>query len=223
MRINPTTSPLPLRLEIQSGVWLDSRLAVWLAVPRIVVVADLHWGYAASHRAEGNLLPAWGDANIAQRLNSLVTDYDPAEMIWLGDSLHTLTGSEAADNFLRTASVAVTIVSGNHDARWSRAKDRVIVNRASYFFHHGDQVQPVPAGSLEIVGHFHPAVSWHDGAGTRLKLPALIASARRLVLPAFSPWAGGVAWNPGSPDETVYAIGTKRIFTVSRATDHKDP
>lgn len=207
------------RLEIFPDVWIDSRLALWLSALRILVVADLHWGYAASHRAQGNLLPAWGDAEIAGRLGSLVRNYRPAEMIWLGDSVHALTGAAAADEFLRNVAVPVTVVAGNHDARWSRAKDHVSDYRAPYFFHHGDQPRQVPAGAIEVIGHHHPAIAWNDGAGTRVKVPALVASERRLVLPAFSPWAGGVPWRPGSPGEMVYAISPKRIFTVSPAPE----
>jgi metallophosphoesterase superfamily enzyme len=84
-------------------------------------------------------------------------------------------------------------------------------------------VHPVPAESCEIIGHLHPAVSWADGAGMRLKMPALVASARRLVLPAFSPWAAGVPWKKHAAGETIYAISAKRIFTVPHATAQKEP
>ena len=210
----------PARHEVTRGVWLDARLAVWLADLKILVVADLHWGYAASHRVQGNLFPAWGDADIALRLGTLIRDYQPNEMIWLGDSLHALTGPQAANEFLRTASVPVTIVSGNHDAKWVRAKDHTSLQRTGFFLHHGDRQHNVPDEALEIVGHYHPAVAWQDGAGTRLKVPALISSKRRLVLPAFSPWAGGVPWKMGNPDETVHAITVKRIFTVPHVRAH---
>ena len=213
----------PARVEIRPDVWLDSRLALWIADLRILVIADLHWGYAASHRAHGNLLPVWGDAEIAQRLNALIADYRPAEMIWLGDSLHTLAGPDGANDFLQSCAVQVTIVSGNHDARWNRAKDRFSVSRANYFFHHGDKPREVPADAIELIGHHHPAVLWYDGAGTRLKMPALVAGPRRWVLPAFSPWAGGVPWISNLDGETIYAIGSKRIFTVPRAREQKGP
>jgi len=220
----PTLQALcPPRIEIRPGIWLDARLAVWLADARILVVADLHWGYVASHRIHGNLLPAWGDADIARRLNSLINDYKPGEMIWLGDSLHTLVGPEAANEFLKSCSVPITLVSGNHDARWKPARNRLSVIRGRYFFHHGDRVLEVEPGLLEIVGHHHPAISWHDGAGTRLKLPALIESAQRLVLPAFSPWAAGVSWNLPAAGETIYAIASKRIFTVPPSREQKAP
>ena len=203
----------PPRLEIRPDVWLDGRLALWLAGLRALVVADLHWGYVESHRARGHLLPAWGDAEIAARLDALVADYAPAELVWLGDSLHALEGRTAAEAYLRRSAVPVTIVTGNHDAGWNFARRNGVLQRDGFTLHHGDRSPPIPAGTLEIVGHFHPAVAWNDGAGTQLKLPALVASGRRLILPAFSPWAAGAPWPLGKAGEAVYGIGTKRIFT----------
>lgn len=207
--------------EVFPQVWLDTRLALWLAEPRLLVVADLHWGYAASHQASGNLLPSWGDGDLAARLRSLVADYRPAEMIWLGDSLHTLEGRGPAENFLRASSTPVTMLSGNHDRRWrlshSAADLPTSLRRGGFFMHHGHLPLTVPAGECEITGHHHPAMAWNDGAGGRLKLPALVASKRRLILPAFSPWAAGSPWNSQlADDEQLFAISTKRIFAVSR-------
>lgn len=216
------TSPSP-RLEIRPDVWIDARRALWLAQLRVLVVADLHWGYVDSHRAQGNLLPAWGDAEIASRLNALVASYQPAEMIWLGDSLHTPGARQSAEAYLSGCPVPITIVAGNHDERWTRARDCNHVTRGEFLLHHGDRPCRFTEGFTEIVGHVHPAVAWHDGAGTRLKIPALVVAAQRFILPAFSPWAGGTPWPLGRAEETVYAIGTKRIFTVSPAHRQKQP
>jgi metallophosphoesterase superfamily enzyme len=207
-------APLPPRLEIRPDVWLDARLALWLAAAKILIVADLHWGYAASHRTQGNLLPLWGDEEIAARLKALIQDYQPSELVWLGDSLHALSGRQGAENFLREVGLPVRILSGNHDKRWSAAT--LVSHRIDNFFlHHGDRSQGVPEGCLEIIGHHHPAFGWYDGAGARLKLPALIASSRRLILPAFSPWAAGTPWNDAvEAHETLFAIAPKRIFAV---------
>jgi metallophosphoesterase superfamily enzyme len=217
--------------EIAPGILLDGRLALWLARPRLLVVADLHWGYAASHQASGNLLPMWGDAELATRLHALIADYRPAEMLWLGDSLHTLAGREPAENFLRETSTPITVLAGNHDRGWGfRGKNDAgaaselppSLTREGFFFHHGHLAPPVPAGCIEIVGHHHPALAWSDGAGGRLKQPALVVSPRRLVLPAFSPWAAGAPWNPAlADDETLFAIAPKRIFAVSPELLHR--
>ncbi len=220
MVLGVSPSVLSSCLEILPGVHLDARLALWLASPRTLVVADLHWGYVESHRARGNLLPTWGDAEIAQRLDSLLADYSPREMIWLGDSLHTLQGRSSAEAFLARTSTRVTIVSGNHDARWNLAEGCQVVARDGFLFHHGDQPREVPADLIEVIGHHHPAASIHDGAGTRLKLPALIVSRTRMILPAFSPWAAGAPWPRTNSAETIFAIGKKRIFAVSPPLPH---
>jgi uncharacterized protein len=213
-RSPPSPSTRAARTEVRPGFWLDSRLALWLARERLLVVADLHWGYAASHRARGNLLPVWGDAEIAQRLQSLIDDYQPAEMLWLGDVVHAAEGAASAEEFLRNASLPIAVLAGNHDRRW-RSAGQKSSQRDCYFFHHGDTRLVPPADCLEIIGHHHPAVSWGDAAGSRLKLPAFVAGPRRIVLPAFSPWAAGTVWNHlAQPGETLWAISSTRIFPL---------
>lgn len=208
------------RAEVQPGLWLDSRLALWIERPRLLVIADLHWGYAASHRARGNLLPVWGDDEIAARLDSLLADYRPAEMLWLGDVVHAAEGATPAEAYLRAAAVSITVIAGNHDRRWRFPLEQN-ATRGRHFFHHGDAPLAMRSASspdiVEIVGHHHPAASCGDAAGSRLKLPALVAGPRRIILPAFSPWAAGVAWNDLlQPNEILWAISSARIFPLPR-------
>jgi len=214
-----------LRSEVLRGVWIDSRRAVFIEEFNLLAVADAHWGYADSHRAAGNLLPVWGDEEIARRLESLLADYAPREMLWLGDSLHTLTGRIAAETFVARHAdrVQLTILAGNHDRHWTTfpGADGCIqrinrtISRGKFFFHHGDLPQDVPPNSVELIGHHHPSVSLWDGAGTRLKVPALVVSPQRLILPAFSPWAAGTPWNDRvESHETLWAVAPSRIFAV---------
>lgn len=213
---SPTSSSAAARAEIRPGVWLDARRAVWLAATRRLVIADLHWGYAAAHQARGHLLPQWGDAQIEASLSALVADYAPAEMIWLGDVVHASEGAGAAERYLRAAEVPVTVLAGNHDRRWRGAGQRTLA-AGGFFFHHGDAAPEIPAGLTELCGHHHPAAVLDDGVGGRVKVPALVASARRLILPAFSPWAGGAAWTPAEePAETLWAVAPARIFALPR-------
>lgn len=210
------TSP-STRTEIQPGIWLDSRSVVWLETGRLLVVADLHWGYAASHRARGNLLPVWGDRELEDRLNALVRDYAPAEMIWLGDVVHAAEGAGAVQEYLRRSTVPIQVLAGNHDRRWPGAIERT-AQRGRFYFHHGDVERPAPAGCLSLIGHHHPAVNWSDGAGGNVRLPVLVASENRLVLPAFSPWAAGADCTPLlTPGSTIWAISPTRIFAFAPA------
>jgi uncharacterized protein len=200
--------------QVRPDVWIDSRRALWLAGPRILVLADIHWGYAESHRARGNLVPRWGDGEVAERIQGLLDDYKPAEMIWLGDSVHSLAGRGAAEDFIAGSTTPVLVLEGNHDVRWKRVIG-ASAKRGHVFLHHGHRDTKVPRGMLEVVGHHHPAVTWYDGAGGNLKIPALVEGPRRLILPAFSPWAAGTPWNSSlRTKETLWAVSAKRIFRI---------
>jgi metallophosphoesterase superfamily enzyme len=204
----------PVRREILPGVWADGRRALWLPDLSLLVVADLHWGYAASHRARGNLLPDWGDATLGEQLDGLLADYRPAEMVWLGDVVHAAEGGVAAERYLARSPVPVRLVAGNHDRRWAKTGEPSLV-RGRYFFHHGDRAPAVPAGHVEVLGHHHPALAWYDGAGGNLKLPAFVVTPERVVLPAFSPWAAGADCAPLlTTNATVWAVAPQRIFAV---------
>lgn len=210
-----SSSPVSARTEIQPGLWLDSRLALWIPGERLLVVADLHWGYSASHRARGNLLPIWGDDEIESRLRALLATYEPAEMLWLGDVVHAAEGAARAERFVSECATPITLLAGNHDRRW-RSRGASSLQRGRFFFHHGDLAPAVPTDCVEVIGHHHPAASWGDNAGSRLKLPALVARANRLILPAFSPWAAGTAWNDQlTPQDTLWVIAPSRIFPLS--------
>lgn len=206
------------RIEAQPGVWVDARRALFIESLGALIVADIHWGYAHSHRAVGNLLPIWGDEEIEQTLRGLLADYAPREMIWLGDSVHTVNGRHAAERFLQdhATSTEIVVLAGNHDRRWNRPQLKSL-HREKYFLHHGDDLAlAAPSGSIEIIGHHHPAAGLYDGAGLRVKLPAVVVSEKRFILPAFSPWASGVDWTSRLlPDEKLWLLAPSRIFAVS--------
>jgi uncharacterized protein len=205
------------RTEVSPGVWIDSRRALFIEPLQLLVLADIHWGYSTSHRAVGNLLPIWGDQQIETSHLELIRAYQPKEVIWLGDCLHAVSGRAPAEDFLRRRladGLQIHVLRGNHDRHWKITSERTL-QRGNFFFHHGDDAPQVPKDAIEVVGHFHPAFNAYDGAGTRLRIPALVQSSKRLILPAFSPWAGGVPWNQRlQPEENLWAIAPSRIFAV---------
>jgi DNA ligase-associated metallophosphoesterase len=201
---------------VRPGVWLDRERALYLKAERTLVIADIHWGYAHSHRQCGNLLPLWGNEETARRLHALLKRYKPRRMIWLGDSLHAPGASSFAEAFLDElpARLEVVIIRGNHDRKWRRA-DTAEFRLGGYVLHHGDQRREPEAGMTEIIGHIHPAFSWSDGAGMSLKVPVLVEEAHRLILPAFSDWSAGATWNNQiKPGESLWLISSRRIFSL---------
>lgn len=204
------------RAEVRPGVFLDGAGALFLTGEGLLVVADLHWGYSASHRVAGNLLPQWGDAELARRLRDLLARWPVRRFLWLGDSLHTLAGRSAAEAFLASLppSLDTVVLAGNHDRAWDRARPGPW-DIPGFRFHHGDQATAVPEGAVEVAGHVHPAVVLNDGAGGRARVPALVDGPRRLLLPAFSPWAAGAGWNGRLlPDERLWVVSPRRVFPL---------
>lgn len=206
-----------VHLEIGPGQWLSAERSLYLAAERTLVVADIHWGYAQSHRQAGNLLPMWGNEEIARRLRRLLGHYHPRRMIWLGDSLHTSAASDDAEKFLHEIEpLEVVIVAGNHDRAWPRA-DRHEYRLGPWLFHHGDRAREKEGELIEVIGHIHPAISWSDGAGLRLKMPVVVQGPHRLILPSFSDWSAGAAWNDHlAEDEKAWLISRQKIWPVTR-------
>jgi metallophosphoesterase superfamily enzyme len=204
-------------VEINPGWWLSGERTLYFAAERTLAVADIHWGYAHSHRLAGNLLPLWGNDGIAHRLRRVLARYAPARMIWLGDSLHTPDAAEFAERFLEElGGIEVIVVKGNHDRRWPRA-DRIDYRMGACVFHHGDVVRDLAPGEIEVIGHLHPAISWSDGAGLRLKVPALVQGPRRIVLPSFSDWSAGAAWNDRlAEDEKLWLVSPRKVWALRR-------
>ena len=203
-----------IEVEIRPGLYASAERSLYLEKERTLVVADIHWGYAHSHRRVGNLLPLWGNEELARRLNRLIRHYSPEKMIWLGDSLHTKNAAAFAEDFLAKVStqMEVIILAGNHDRSWPRANAQEY-RLGTYLFHHGDRPRDSTDGTIQIIGHLHPAFSWSDGAGLRLKVPALIEGSQRLVLPSFSDWSAGAAWNGRlESGEKLWLISPKRIW-----------
>jgi putative SbcD/Mre11-related phosphoesterase len=205
------------RAEVAPGVFLDAGPAVFIAPIRTLVVADVHWGYAQAQRDAGRLVPLWGDDDIDARLDRLVAETRAARLVIVGDIVHR-AGSEdrAARTLERLAgALEVRLVAGNHDRR-ARLEMADTLELDGWFFHHGDRTRVVPGGCVEVVGHHHPAAFWSDGAGTRIKMPACVVGPRRIVLPAFSPWAGGVPWNDRlATDERLWVVSRRRVFPLA--------
>jgi metallophosphoesterase superfamily enzyme len=159
----------------------------------------------------------WGNEEIARRLHRLLERYAPARMIWLGDSLHTPQAADFAEDFLRElGDLEVIVIKGNHDRAWPRA-DRHEHRLGALFFHHGDRPRERAEGEVEIVGHIHPALSWSDGAGLRIKVPALIHGPHRVILPSFSDWSAGAPWSDRlAEDETLWLVSPRKVWALPR-------
>ena len=205
--------------SVGQDVLLDSRLAIIHPYSGWMAVADVHYGYEITRRAQGGLFPLWGMGAIETRIRTLLDEHQPNRLILLGDIVDGRAGDSRVARWLKSfpEGCEVVCVRGNHDPAHESGMDFVDWHREKGFiFHHGHRALAEFGISLEdeeieIVGHFHPSISLGDGAGTRLKLPALVKDGTRWVLPAFSPWAGGGRMEV-STEAKFYGCGAGRII-----------
>ena len=215
----PALGPTCVLVDGEPAV-LDARLARYHRGERWLAVADVHFGYELSQRAAGGLFPLWGMDSVEARLRALLEDYRPGRLIVAGDFVHDRTARVPALALLERLRTAgggceVVLVAGNHDRPAFTAEEtRRFLVTDRFCFHHGDGPPPAEearGGRIEIIGHHHPAGTLRDGAGLALKLPAFVQTARRWILPAFSPWAAGGGGRFGR-DARRWLCSPKRIL-----------
>jgi uncharacterized protein len=207
--------PSSAQILVADNVLLDGRLALFHEVERWLALADLHFGYELSQRAAGRLVPLWGMTSIEDRLDELLADYQPRQIIIAGDLVHDRASIAAAETLLKRLRnrCEVIALAGNHDRQVANViQFGSCWETPEFVFQHGDG-EPDPGGRIQIIGHHHPAATVADGAGLRLKFPAFIQTRHRWILPAFSPWAGGVAW-PDDGESRIWLCSPRRILRV---------
>lgn len=194
--------PAPLQsCEFLPGVVFDARRAVYLREEGVLAIADLHLGYAWSHRMNGQMLPLAKDDALG-RLSELLDCYKPARLVLLGDIVHSAANAPALVDELKTL-VAVAeetselvLIAGNHDRKLHNFFQKIGMARAliteyragQNLLLHGDR-KPSDKAQRYIIGHEHPAIVIGDGVTTSRKFPCFLISEDVLTLPSFSSWS----------------------------------
>lgn len=209
--------------NVTPDVLLDSRRALVNARQGWMAVADIHFGFEVHRSKQGALLPDFGMDAIQTSLLSLLADHCPRRLILVGDIMDG-TGSVGETvqllEALQPYVSEIVCISGNHDRSALRKNWPFVATHREdgFIFSHGHAFHLVeelctPADQIHVTGHEHPAVTFSDGAGLHLKLPALVRetiaeSRERWILPAFSPWAaGGVYTSENLKERWVCAPG----------------
>lgn len=162
-----------------------------------LVVADLHLEKGSSFARRGMLLPPYDTGATLGRLAQLVHRYAPRLVVTLGDSFHDGDGPGrilAAD---RAALAAMQRgrdwlwIAGNHDpdpvdGLGGRCASELAIG--PIVFRHAP-TRKAPDG--EIAGHLHP-VARVSLRGRAISRRCFASDGRRMVLPAFGAYAGGL-------------------------------
>ena len=192
--------------------------ALFWPARRALLVADLHLEKASWFARFGQLLPPYDSIATLADLEAVAAATGAAEIWCLGDSFHDARGCERlparARDMLRALTVATrwTWITGNHDAgmvpdHCGGALVREAVVDGLVLRHEADPAETRP----ELSGHFHPKLRLKV-RGKAVARRCFVATATKLVLPAFGALTGGL--DPDHP-EIVRAVGRRAQALVA--------
>lgn len=170
--------------------------ALWWPATATLIVADLHLEKGTSYAARGVLLPPYDTRTTLTRLAAAIGPR-VRRVICLGDSFHDGDGPERLSE-ADAAALRMLVerydwiwITGNHDpALPSLLGGQAIVGELRLdplIMRHQAEADAIG----EISGHYHPK-SHIQVRGRRLSGACFIHDERRIVLPAFGAYTGGL-------------------------------
>lgn len=200
--------------------------AVWWPAAQVLLVADVHFGKAATFRRAGLPVPQGTTADNLQRLDALLQSTQARTLVFLGDFLHARSGAQdalweqIARWRARHAGVALALVRGNHDVRAGDppASLGIAVHNEPWSPHPGAPLlachhPQTHAGHTVLAGHLHPTVTLRGPGRDRVRLPCYAWQPGLLVLPAFGAFTGSA---PQAPPTTArcFAVAGEQVLPV---------
>lgn len=197
--------------------------AVYREATGTLIVADTHWGKAATFRAGGIPVPRGTTLHGLHRLEAAVKRSGARRIIFLGDFLHARDGrapgtlAALADWRARNPSLELTLVRGNHDRHAGDPPAALGIECV-----HAPLLEPpfahvhhpaVWEGSYFLAGHIHPAVRLAGPGRQRERLPCFWFSRHGAVLPSFGEFTGHAPIAP-EPGDRIFAVAAPDILEV---------
>ncbi|UGQ45054.1 ligase-associated DNA damage response endonuclease PdeM [Massilia endophytica] len=214
-------SGLEIELAGERVVLLPQKALLWPR-ERMLVIADIHFGKAASFRALGIPVPRGTTTENLLSLDALLEAWDIAHIVFLGDFLHA-KAAHAVSTLramlawrARHTRLRLTLVRGNHDWHAGDPSELLQVGMVDEpfdvgpfsFCHHPDTA----AAGYVLAGHVHPVYRLSSGWES-LRLPCFLLGERRAILPSFGAFTGGHVIAP-LPGERVFVLAEQSIFPI---------
>lgn len=211
----------PLHIAGERLMLCPSGVLLWPS-QGLLAVADLHLEKGSHHAARGRMLPPYDTRETLSRLAHTLRRHAPRRIVFLGDSFHDQDGPHrmgAEDRVLLTRLLApldIHWVLGNHDpclpAHLPGATTDCLRLGPIAFRHIGGAAL-ARFGEAEISGHYHPKASIAVRGGNVTR-PCFLADPRRIVLPAFGAYTGGL--DVRDPALAAFAPRGGRVFLLGR-------
>ena len=203
----------------------DPSGALYMPDVKTLVVSDLHFEKGSSFAERGQFLPPYDTAATLVQLTKVITHYQPAVLIALGDSFHDARAGERLAQRDRDALCALMSgrewvwIAGNHDPEIPSGLGDTCetLRHGGLLFRHEPMRGAQPG---EVAGHLHPAARVVSPSGS-VRRRCFVSDGARCILPAFGAYTGWLNFRSpafaglfGNADITAYVTSAGRIYAI---------
>jgi len=199
--------------------------ALWVPDSKTLTVSDLHLGKSDRvARRSGFMLPPYETRETLARFDVIIDRMKPDCVICLGDSFDDLDAALSLEEEDRLLLLRLQAgrdwiwIEGNHDPGPVDLGGRHLNEFSSGAMTYRHIAEPSSEG--EVSGHYHPKCALPRG-GSR---PAFLIDEKRIILPAFGAYTGGLRANHPTlralmrSDATAVLTGRKALPVPLKAT-----
>lgn len=191
-----------------------------------ILLADTHFGKAATFRNHGIPVPVGTTDVMLNRLSDTIVQTGATQIYFLGDFVHSFTRHKIdfESELLRWrtahANIEMTLIMGNHDRGqqalfhqldFTIVKEPLLVDGLA-LCHYPET--PAPKGAYKLAGHVHPSVKISGGGDLTEKIPCFHFKENVGVLPAFGEFTGTQRVMPTSTDR-VFAVADGEVIEIA--------
>lgn len=212
---------LAIELSGERLLMLPQRALFWPS-RQLLLIADIHFGKAASFRAGGIPVPRGTTTENLQALDALIDGCQATGVLFLGDFLHARHAHAAATVAALTAwrakrhALNLILVRGNHDRHAGdppAALGIEVVDEpwqiGPLLFAHHPQAHP---DGYVLAGHVHPVYRLAT-RGDALRLPCFLFGPESGMLPSFGSFTGGHPVTP-APGDQVFVVTDDSVIAI---------
>ncbi len=194
--------------------------ALWWPREETLLIADPHFGKAATFRMAGIPVPETSHDDDLERLSGVLATTGAARFVILGDFLHGRTGRSAgvlsalAAWRARHSAVDIVLVRGNHDRHAGSLPEEWEITCVNGPWRLGPfhcRHEPCEyAAAPVLAGHLHPSFRVVERSGLSLSAPCYHFSRCVAVLPAFGTFTGTHSVRP-NPGDRIFLVGPDSV------------
>ena len=175
--------------------------ALWVVDHRTLIASDLHLEKGSAFAVRGQMLPPYDSPATIAKLEAEVEALDPARVVLLGDSFHD---SRAVDRLCTEDRTRLDRLAAGRDWIWLEGNHDLKALAGALDVLTGRVVTTLEVGRLtlihepqhgdrpgEVAGHLHPAARV-SAYGRGVRRPCFVTDGRRLLMPAFGAFTGGL-------------------------------